>query len=323
MERREVIAGIAGGLLACSFGARAQTPRPTGKIGYLHPRTAALDSPTVTILRTAWETLGYVEPETVFLRSAEDYPRRLPNLAVELVNRGAGVLIAVGPEAVRAANALGRTPVVAIDLETDPVRSGLAASFSRPGGNVTGLFVDQPSLAGKMIELLKEAVPTIEHVVVVQTPSTTSDQLDAALGAARARGLAARVVEKSGTAGYEQAFRGLGARGRTGVVQLGSPGFILDAKSFAVAAENEKLPTIGFLKPYVGQGVLMSYGPRSEVYFPRAVALADRILKGERPGDLPIEQPANFEFVINLKTARALGLTIPPTLLARADEVIE
>ena len=181
----------------------------------------------------------------------------------------------------RAASELARAPVVAIDQETDPVRTGLAASFRRPGGNVTGLFLDQPSLAGKMIELLKEAAPSIERVAVVRTASTTPDQLEAAIGAARARALAAIVVEKSDGLTYDDAFSGLGAHGATGVVQLGSPGFILDAKSFGLAAEKHRLPTIAFLKIYVGDGVLMSYGPRTDIYFSRAVILADRILKGE------------------------------------------
>jgi putative tryptophan/tyrosine transport system substrate-binding protein len=315
------MAGLAGAA-AWPLGALAQARAP-GRIGYLHPRTAAPDSPTVTVLRTAWEKLGYAEPDSVILRSADDHPERLPKLAAELVDLGAGVLIAVGPAAVRAASGLARAPVVAIDQETDPVRNGLAASFSRPGGNVTGLYMDQPSLAGKMIELLKEATPMIERVAVVRTPNTTPDQLEAALGAARARGRAALVVEKSRAVGYDEAFRGLGAHGTTGIVQLGSPGFIPDSKDFAVAAEEHKLPTIAFLKVYVANGILMSYGPRMDVYWSRAVILADRILKGEKPAELPIEQPAQFEFVINLKTAKALGLTIPPTLLARADEVIE
>ena len=164
----------------------------------------------------------------------------------------------------------------------------------------------------------------IERVAVVRTPNTTPDQLEAALGAARARGLAALVVEKSRAVGYDEAFRGLGAHGTTGIVQLGSPGFILDLKDFAVAAEEHKLPTIAFLKVYVANGILMSYGRQDGRLLVRsAVILADRILKGEKPADLPIEQPTQFELIINLKSAKALGLTIPPTLLARADEVIE
>jgi len=321
VRRREVLLLVGYGLLASS-GARAQASTRLRKIGYLHPRTIAPDSPTLRVLKAAWEPLGYTEPESVMLRSAADNPTRLPKLASELVELGAGVLIAVGPAAVKAASELGM-PVVGIDLESDPIRNGLAASFARPGGNVTGLFVDQPSVAGKMIDLLKEAVPTLQRVAIMSTPSTTPHQVEAALGAARARRLTGVLVEKSPAVTYEQVFSGLGGNGGTGVVQLGSPGFILDSRSFAIAAEKSKLPTVAFLKVYVADGVLMSYGPNTDVYFSRAVVFADRILKGERPGELPIEQPAHFEFVINLKTAKALGLTVPPTLLARADEVIE
>ncbi len=321
MRRRAFIALVGHSLLA-PFGAKAQAARTSRKIGYLHPRTIAPDPPTVKVLRTTWEKLGYAEPETVVLRSAADNPERLPKLAGELTELGAGVIIAVGPAAVKAASERG-VPVVGIDLETDPIGSGLAASFGRPGGNVTGLFVDQPSVAGKMIDLLKEAAPTLERVAIISTPNTTLHQVEAALGAARARDLKGVVVEKRSAVSYEEAFSGLGADGHTGVVQLGSPGFILDSRSFAIAAEESRLPSIAFLKVYVGDGVLMSYGPNTDVYFSRAVVLADRILRGEKPAELPIEQPAQFELVINLRTAKALGLTIPPTLLARADEVIE
>jgi putative ABC transport system substrate-binding protein len=177
VRRRDVFLLVGCGVLASS-GAQAQAPTRIGKIGYLHPRTIALDSPTLRVLKAAWESLGYAEPGRVILRSAADNPTRLPKLAGELVELGAGVLIAVGPAAVKAASELG-VPVVGIDLESDPIRNGLAASFARPGGNVTGLFVDQPSVAGKMIDLLKEAVPTLERVAIMNTPSTTPHQVEA------------------------------------------------------------------------------------------------------------------------------------------------
>jgi putative ABC transport system substrate-binding protein len=313
---------LAAGLLAARR-VSAQAGAPTGKIGYLHPRTAAHNSPTVVALRPAWEKLGYREPGSVLLRSGEGDPARLPGLAAELVSLGAGVLIAVGPAAVKAATQAVSIPVVAIDQESDPIRSGLISSFGRPGGNVTGLFVDQPALAGKMTDLLKEAAPTIRRVAIVATADTTPDQLDAALGAARARGLEAVTVTTSGPESYDAAFASLAGNLPTGIVQLGTPGFILDAASFASAAQKHGLPNIAFLKVYTRDGVLMTYGPSQERYFPRAVTLADRILKGERAADLPIDQPTEFELAINLKAARALRLDLPPTLLARADEVIE
>jgi putative ABC transport system substrate-binding protein len=323
VKRRVFLAALAGAALL-PVAARAQPRQPAGKIGYLHPKTIDPDAPSLTILRPVWERLGYAEPETVLLRAADGDPGRLPRLATELIGLGAGVLIAVGPAAVKAASTVGRVPVVAIDLETDPVRSGLAASFGRPGGNVTGLFMDQPSLAGKWIDLLREAAPAVERLALLWDPTTTRDQLESALAAARVRGLAAMTLEVRSPEDYERAFADrLSRAAKTGVVHLGSPGTSVNAPGVAAAARTHGLPTIAFLKAYAQMGVLMSYGPDQESYWPRAIVLADRILKGERAGDIPIEQPARFELVINLGTARALDLSLPPTLLARADEVIE
>jgi putative ABC transport system substrate-binding protein len=323
VKRRQAIAG-----LACLAGAPrlalAQGIRTRGKIGYLHPKTIDPAAPSLRILRPVWERFGYAEPETVLLRAADGDPERLQPLVTELVGLGAGVLIAVGPAAVKAASAVAKVPVVAIDLESDPVRSGLAASFARPRGNVTGLFMDQPSLAGKWIDLLREAVPGLERIAFLWDPTTTRDQLESALGAARVRGVEAVTLEVRSPEDYERAFADrLSRASNTGVVHLGSPGTSVNAPSVAAAARTYKLPTIAFLKAYAEMGVLMSYGPDQEGYWPRAIVLADRILKGERAGDIPIEQPARFELVINIGTARALGLDLPPTLLARADEVIE
>jgi putative ABC transport system substrate-binding protein len=316
--------GLLGAGVAFPAAAGAQTRQPAAKIGYLHPKTIDPAAPSLAILRPVWERLGYAEPDTVLLRAADGDPGRLPQLVTELIGLGAGVLIAVGPAAVKAASALGTVPVVAIDLETDPVRSGLAAGFGRPGRNVTGLFMDQPSLAGKWIDLLREAAPALERVALLWDPTTTRDQLDAAIEAARVRGVEAVTLEVRSPEDYEKVFADRIRRGdRTGVVHLGSPGTSVNAPGLAAAARRHGVPTIAFLKAYAATGVLMSYGPDQETYWPRAIVLADRILKGERAGDIPIEQPARFELVINLATARALALSLPPTLLARADEVIE
>ena len=321
-RRRAVLGIIAGAALAWPGHASAQSPGPR-KIGYLHSRTVAPNSSTLTALRAVWERLGYSEPETVVLRSADGDEARLPELAAELVDLAARVLIAVGPAAVKAATAVGKVPVVAIDLETDPIRSGMAASFSRPGGNVTGLFLDQPSLAGKWVELLREAVPSIERVALLWQPGTPRDQLEAAVAAARERGLSSVVLE---VLPQDSASAVLVLTGgpKTGIVRLGSPGFLpMHGTALADAATRIGMPTISFLKQHARAGLLMSYGPNQEAYFGRAAILADRILRGERPGDLPIERPTHFEFALNLGAARALGLTIPASLLARADEVIE
>jgi putative ABC transport system substrate-binding protein len=322
MHRRGVITGLAS-LVVGPAVARAQTPHGMGKIGYLNVSTIGPTSTILPIVRSGWQRLGYVEGETVLLRSAEGDPQRLPELVTELIGLEVGVLIAVGPATVKAASRVtSTTPIVAIDLETDPVRNGLATSIARPGGNVTGLFMDQPSLAGKWIELLREAAPQIERVAFVWDPNTGPDQLDAAMDVARVKGIRALVLEVRTREGHEKAFRSLGTEHRTGVVQLGSPNLSAPT-SLADAALKYRLPTVSFWKPHAKAGALMSYGPNLEVYLPRTVVLAEKILKGEKPGDIPIERPDKFELVVNLKTAKELGLTVPQSLLVQADEVIE
>ena len=213
-------------------------------------------------------------------------------------------------------------PIVAIDLETDPVRSGLAASFARPGGNVTGLFMDQPALAGKWIELLREAAPGIERLALLWDPGAGRDQLEIGQSVARAKGLDTVVIEFGAATNFDVVLRGLGSRQRTGIVVLSSPVFNPYKAQFGLAAQKYRMPAIAFGKQHSAVA-LMTYGPDRERYFPRAVAIADKILKGAKPGDLPIEGPDYFELVINLKIAKALGLAIPKSLLLRADEVIQ
>lgn len=320
--RRRLLLGVAGALAAAQ--ARAQPARPPLKLGYLHPRTIGPGHPTLAVLRPQWLKFGYVEGETVLLRSAEGDLTRIPALLDELAGHGVGAVIVVGGAAVRTASRATKSlPIVAIDLETDPVRAGYAANFARPGGNVTGLFLDQPSLAGKWVDLLREAAPQIERLTIVWDAGTGADQLEVARRACRTRGFEAAVLELGALRDFDQAFRPFAGRPRTGIVQLTSPGFNLVAQAFAEAALRHKLPTIAFLKTYVRSGILMAYGPKQDDFYPRAVVIADRILKGTRPGDVPIESPSRFDLAINLNTARSLGLTLPRTLMALADEVIE
>src|SRR5215831_8513565 len=203
MRRRTLLTG-AGSLIVMRGAGLAQTSRPTRKIGYLHSLSNTVSPPPISLssMRPIWKSLGYVEGETVLLRGAEGDPRRLPALVAELISLEVAVLIAVGPAAVRAASqATKTTPIVAVDLETDPVRAGLAASFGKPSGNVTGLFLDQPSLAGKWLELLRDAAPQIERIALIWEPTSGSDQLDAAKAAARAigyRGAGARSADDRG-----------------------------------------------------------------------------------------------------------------------------
>jgi putative ABC transport system substrate-binding protein len=307
------------------LGTRGQNARAGRKIGFLHPESLNPVPGTLSVSRSVWLRLGYVEGETVLLRSAEGELSKLPELVAELIRQEIGVLIVVGPAAVRAAHSTSTVPIVAVDLETDPVRSGLVASLDRPGGHLTGLFMDQSSLAGKLISLLRDAVPQIERVALVWDPDSTPDQLQAAKAAASTLRIDALVLEVRRPEEFEGAFKGLGSERRTGVVLLGSPTFVSPPArtSFGDAALKYGLPAITFLKSSAEAGALMAYGPNAQRYYARAVILADKILKGEKSGDQPIERPDQFDLVINLRTAKALGLTIPATLLSLADALIE
>jgi len=323
IDRRGAIAGVLS-VLGASGIAHAQSPRAGRKIGYLHPSTIAPNHDTLVLLRRAWQALGYIEDETVLLRSAQGDLTRVPSLVAELIGLEIGALIVVGAGAVRAASRATTTiPIVAIDLETDPVRAGYAASVARPGGNVTGLFMDMASLAGKWVEMLREAVPTIEQIVLLWDPTTGQDQLDIASAAARARGMEVSVIARRAPEAYAEAFETLPRQNRTGIVELTSPGANIGFARLAMVAQTYQLPIITFQNVNAIAGALLSYGPDRASYFPRAVVIADRILKGARASDFPIETPTRFELVINLKTAKALGIELPPSILLRADEMIE
>ena len=325
MRRREFISLFVGAAAACPLAVeplRAQTRK--GKIGYVHPVTISPSHVTFAILRKEWLRLGYVEGETFLARSGEGNLAHLSAVIRDLIEKDVGVLVVVGADAVRVAAATTKTiPIVAIDMETDPVQTGLVANFARPGGNVTGLFLDLPSLATKWIELMREAIPGIERIAFAWQPSMGRTQLDVALEAARALGIEAIVLETSTTDDFAKSFSVLAGPKRTGIILLTFPGFVTASARYATAAQLHGLPTMTFLRSPTKDGILMSYGPLQEEYFPRAIQIADRILRGDRVADVPVERPTKFEFVLNLKTARALGISMSPSLLVRADEVIE
>jgi putative tryptophan/tyrosine transport system substrate-binding protein len=322
MRRRTFLLWLSS-IVWAPWSAGAQTSTAPPKIGYLHPATIDPDSPVIVTLRPRWRKLGYVEGETILLRSAQGDITRLPELVAELIARGVGVLIVVGPQAVRAARATTSTvPIVALDLETDPVKAGLIASWTKPGGNVTGLFLDQASLTGKWLELLREIAP-LKRVALVWDPNTGSGQLDAAKNAASSLGIDAVVLEVSRIDGIDAALATLGTGSTTGVMLLGSPILVNPPRHFADAALKYKLPTVSYFKPVAKAGGLLTYGANQETYFPRSIVMAHEILNGTKPGDMPIERPDHYELVINLKAARTLGLNVPQTLQFAADEVIE
>jgi len=319
MKRRDTLLLPA---LLVPGAAWAQTRRPR-RIGYLHSTAINPPNNALRVIAASWRQAGFVEGRDVFLRAgATDSSRGAP-LVRELLASDPGVFIAVGAPAVLAAARHGAgVPVVGVDLETDPIAEGLAHSFARPGGHVTGLFLDQPSLAAKWLDLLLELAPSVRHVVLLWNPATGPHQRRVAEAAAAARGMTHEVLDPFGLEDPMASFRGFDAS-RTGVVFLTSPGLTGILPRLGAGLIAARLPSIHFLSLNIGVGVTMAYGPDLEHYYPRAVPIAERILAGESPGGIPIERPSRFRFAIDMRVADAIGVSVPRTLLAGADEVIE
>jgi putative tryptophan/tyrosine transport system substrate-binding protein len=326
MPRRAFMAAIAGGLLAAPLAAEAQ---PAGKVFQVGLLSIGTD-PTWRILWKpfieAMSGLGYVEGRNLLIRPAfaDGNPERLPALVAELINAKVDVIVTTGPrETVAAKRASASIPIV-MTVVPDPVAQGFVASLSRPGGNITGLTSVVPGLGQKYVELLHEALPLATRFAVVASPpnplSETRQELEAA---GRLLGITLSVARVSGP----DDFDGVLARAK----RDGAAGFIASndgvtwryRKSLVQSALKHRLPAIYWAREYVNEGGLMTYSANVADLRRRAATYVEKILKGARPADLPVEQPTNFELVINLKTAKALGLTIPPSLLQRADQVIE
>lgn len=270
--------------------------------------------------------LGYVDGKNIVfeIRSAEGKPQTLPAYAGELVRLDARVIVAVGPVAVRAARDATRAiPIVALDLESDPVEAGFVSSLARPGGNVTGLFLNFPELAAKWLDLLREAAPAVRRVGVLWDSTTGTSQLAAVKRSAARFAIEPVVVELRSTEELDAAFKNATSAGVTGVVMLSSP--IISVKSNEIAAFTIKnrLAGISPFRQFADAGGLLAYGPNLRDFYRRVPSYVDKILKGASPSDLPVEQPTTFDLVVNARTAKALGLVLPNALVARANEVIQ
>jgi putative ABC transport system substrate-binding protein len=329
VDRRSFIGTVTIGLLAAPLATEAQQAAKTARIGYLGPNLA-----TGPHLRAAFlqglRDLGYVEGRNLVMeyRDAEGKFERFPVLAAELVALKVDVIVAPGtPQALAAKQATRTLPIVCASV-ADPVGSGLVTSLARPGGNVTGLSNLLPDLVGKCLEQLKQAVPGVSRVAVLWHPGnlgerTERDMLKGAEVAGRALGVRLQVVEARGPADFDRAFSDM-TRGRAGALTvLPSAMFNTERRRLVDLAAKNRLPAVYISRESVDAGGLMSYGPDLADMFRRAATYVDKILKGTKPGDLPVEQPTKFELIINLKTAKVLGLTIPQSLLQRADEVIQ
>jgi putative tryptophan/tyrosine transport system substrate-binding protein len=329
MKTLGLLVALALGLLIATWPAGAQPRAHIPVVGVLSPTTSDILSdpkrPFYAFVQGLRE-LGYVEGQTIRLeyRFADYHWDRLPSLAAELVQLNPDVIVAATtPGALAAKQATTTIPIVVAASE-DLVALGIAASLARPGGNITGQNLRDPELAGKRLELLKEAVPTLTQVaVLVDTANRAHDRIPGHIAAeAQALGVQLQRVEVGDVRTFDRAFATIASSGAEALMLIESSMFNEHRHSILEFARTHRLPTVCGVRTYAEAGCLIAYAPDILEMFRRAAVFVDKILKGTKPGDLPVEQPAKFELVINLKTAKALGLTIPPTLLMLADEVI-
>jgi putative ABC transport system substrate-binding protein len=330
MDRRTFLAGTGAAFLAAPLAVEAQQAAKVPRIGFLSLNAAA--NPHLHVaFRQGLRDLGYVEGRNVVIehRDAGGKYERLPALAAEVVALKVDVIVTGGgtPTALAAKQATRTLPIVFASAY-DPVTDGLVTSLARPGGNVTGSSNLAPELVGKCLEHLKQAVPGASRAAVLWQPSgsaerTDRDMLKAADVAAQALGVRLQFAEARGPADIDRAFSDMTRARADALTVWGTAMFVSERRRLVDLAAKNRLPAVYSLREFVDAGGLMAYGANLADLFRRAATYVDKILKGAKPGDLPVEQPQKFELVIDLKTAKALGLTIPPSLLARADEVIE
>ena len=330
LGRRRFLALVSGGLLAAPLAAEAQPAGRVYRIGYLSLQREEGDKSWVAAFRQGLRELGYVEGRNVAIeqRHAAGRSDRLPELASELVRLKIDVLVVYGLWALFDAGwkAPGALPMV-FTVDPDPVGRGLVASLARPGGNITGLSDAHADLVSKRLALLKEAVPSAVRVGILFNPASAlgPPQLKTAQAAAPALGMTVSPVEVRGRGrnDIDRAFETMGAKRFTGILVIGDPTIAVHRSRIGELAVKRRLPAVSTVRESAEAGLLMSYGADFRELWRRAATYVDKILKGARPATLPIEQPTKFELVINLKTAKALELTIPQLLLQRADEVIQ
>ena len=327
--RRAFIAIVTGGLLAVPLSARAQPDGKVYRVGILGnvPLTDSEGARLWGTFTDGLRQLGYVEGRNVKIEhlSSEGRYERLTDLAAELVRRHVDVIVAPASQNVTAARQASRTiPIVMVSVG-DPEASGLVASLARPGGTVTGTSFITSVMVAKQLELLKQIAPRVERQALLLNPANPGHPiaLEKAKATAQSLGVRLQVVEARGPDDFERAFAELAAQHAGAVLVPWDGAFLLHAERIVRLAARARLPAMYGQRAYVDRGGLVCYGPSASESFRGAAAYVDKILKGAKPGDLPVEQPTTFEFVINLKTARALGLAVPPSLLQRADQVIE
>jgi ABC-type uncharacterized transport system substrate-binding protein len=325
-RRRSALSLAAFGLLMVAITAEAQQPAKVWHLGILSGEPPTESLPVVTPFLEELQKLGYTEGGNIAIvwRWAEAREQKLPTLAAELVHRNVDVIVAMSAASVIAAKqATTAIPIVMI-INSDPVETGLVASYARPGGNVTGFNPITPDLAGKRLQLLREVVPSIRRVAVLWEPIQAKiPDFRETRAAAQALGLQLQPFEIRNPGDFAAVFAAATTERPDALLTLGSPTTVIYRAQIIDFAARARLPAMYDKKEFVNDGGLMAYIPSPLEHGRRTAAYVDKIFKGAKPADLPIEQPTTFELIINRNTAKALGLAIPPSLLARADEVIE
>ena len=327
IDRRAFLAGVVLGAVAAPRGALAQAERKVARVGFISNAAGALPDSWWDAFVAGLRDLGWIEQQNLVIERRYAELRRDATLAAaqELVRLKVDVIVVSNTLSALAAKQTTTTIPIVMTVPADPVATGLVSGLARPGGNVTGLSFVGTELAGKQVELLKEAVPGLVRITVLANPSNASHRprTKEIVDVARALKLQSDALEAKTPSDIREAFAAMTRRRSGAAIVLGDPFFVVEAGNIVRLAAEHRLPAMYALKEVVLAGGLMAYGASFTDLFRRAATYVDKILKGARPANLPVEQASKFELVINLKTAKALGLVIPPSLLARADEIVQ
>jgi putative tryptophan/tyrosine transport system substrate-binding protein len=327
MRRRDFAVLFVVGTTMWPLQIQAQQSQKLPRIGVLLPGAPTSSSPRTKAFLDGLKEFGYVEGRTIAIewKWGNDQPDTLSGLAADLVGSKVDVIVTGGTPAAKALKAATRTIPIVMAVVGDPVAAGLVDNLARPGGNVTGFSIVAPELGTKRLALLKEIVPHLSSIAVLSNPKNPQQKIEMKemQTAAQAMGLQLHSVDVSTEDGLEDAFVAMNKATEQALILLTDSIFFSQRKRTVDLAGKYKLPAVYFFPVFVEEGGLMSYGPSDADLFRRAAGYVDRILKGTRPGDLPVEQPTKFDLYINLKAAKTLGVTIPESFLTRADKVIE
>jgi ABC-type uncharacterized transport system substrate-binding protein len=325
MNRRGVIT-LLGGAAAWPLVARAQQPAEAPRVGFVFPGPKAVMAPRIEAILTGLRASGYAAPTQVEIvaRTAEGDPDQIAPLVKEVIGKNVNVIIAAGPLVLHAARSATRTiPIIAIDLESDPVASRMAATLARPGGNITGVFLDFPDFTAKWMEMLVESIPKLSRAAVLWDPVTGPVQMEAVGKAGGTLNVQLDITEVRRPSDFDAAFSMASQGGAGAMVMLSSPLISDHVQMLAELTLRHRFPAITLFPDFARAGGLLAYGPNLLSLLRLSGIVAGKVLRGANPAELPIERPTKFETVLNMRTAHALGISIPTSLLLRADEVIE